>query len=158
MDVHFDHEHPTAETANPPGRGDPQGAIPHESPNGQGTPTLIRSIVSDLSHLVGKQIELAKLELAEMLGTRARAAGVFAAAGVLGLFVVGFLGLAGAAALDLVLPRWVALLIVAGVFAVLAAVAAVLGRRWLTSAVGRPELTQQQLKEDVTWAKAQLKR
>jgi len=156
VNVHFDHEPGTGEQANPSGGGEPLGAIP--PPNGQGTPTLIRSIVSDVSHLVAKQIELAKLELAEMLGVRARAVGVFGAAGVLGLFVVGFLGLAGAAALDLVLPRWASLLIVAGAFALLAAVAAVLGKRWLRSAAAKPELTQHQMKEDVTWAKAQLKR
>jgi membrane protein len=156
VNVHFDHVPNTGEQATPPAGGEPPGAIP--PPNGQGTPTLIRSIVSDLSHLVSKQIELAKLELAEMLGVRARAVGVFAAAGVLGLFVVGFLGLAGAAALDLILPRWASLLIVAGVFAVLAVVAVVLGKRWLRSAAAKPELTQHQMKEDVTWAKAQLKR
>ena len=54
-------------------------------------------------------------------GTRAKAVGVFGAAAVLGLFVVGFLGMAGAEALDLVLPRWAAMLIMAGVFGVLAA-------------------------------------
>jgi MFS family permease len=156
VNVHFDNEPGTGEQANPSGGGEPPGAIP--PPNGQGTPTLIRSIVSDVSHLVAKQIELAKLELTEMLGVRARAGGVFGAAGVLGLFVVGFLGLAGAAALDLILPRWASLLIVAGVFAVLAVVAVVLGKRWLRSAAAKPELTQHQMKEDVTWAKAQLKR
>jgi YihY family inner membrane protein len=158
VSVDFENEPSTGETARPRGGTEPTSAVTQGSPNGQGMPTLIRSIVSDVSHLVGKQIELAKLELAEMLGTRARAAGVFAAAGLLGLFVVGFLGLAGAAALDLVVPRWASLLIVAGVFAGLAVVAAVLGRRWLRSAAAKPELTQHQLKEDVAWAKAQLKR
>ena len=142
---------------DPTGEREPPKSSPEGSPNGQGVPGLVRSIVADLAHLVSKQIELAKLEMAEMLGARARAAGVFAAAGVMGLFVVGFLGLAGAAALDLVLPLWASLLIVAGVFGVFVFAALMMGKRWLASGA-KPELTQQQLKEDVTWVKAQLKR
>ncbi len=84
-----------------------------------------------------------------MVGTRAKAVGVFGAAAVLGLFVIGFLGMAGAEALDLVLPRWAAMLIVAGVFGLLAAVAIVAARGWLRSSATKPELTQESLKEDV---------
>jgi MFS family permease len=129
------------------------------SSNGQqGTSSLLRSIAADISTLVSKQIELAKQEIGEMVGTRAKAVGVFGAAAVLGLFVIGFLGLAGAEALDLVLPRWAAMLIMAGVFAILAAVAIVAARGWLRSSASKPELTQESLKEDVRWAKQQLKR
>jgi YihY family inner membrane protein len=137
----------------------PPGAVSAPSANGgKGTGPLLRSIAADLSTLVSKQIELAKQEIGEMVGTRAKAVGVFAAAAVLGLFVVGFLGMAGAEALDLVLPRWAAMLITAAVFAVLAAVAIVLARGWLRSSASKPELTQESLKEDVRWAKQQLKR
>ena len=129
------------------------------SPNGgKGTGPLLRSIAADISTLVSKQIELAKQEIGEMVGTRAKAVGVFGAAAVLGLFVIGFLGMAGAEALDLVLPRWAAMLIVAGVFGILAAVAIVAARGWLRSSASKPELTQESLKEDVRWAKQQLKR
>ena len=94
-----------------------------------------------------------------MVGTRAKAVGVFAAAAVLGLFVIGFLGLAGAEALDLVLPRWAAMLIVAAVFGVArGGCLSSPARRWLRSSAAKPELTQESLKEDVRWAKQQLKR
>ncbi len=124
----------------------------------RGTGPLVRSIATDISVLVGKQIELAKQELGEMVGTRARAAGVFGAAAVLGLFVIGFLGMAAAEGLDLVLPRWAGMLIVAGAFALLAGIAVVLARGWLRSGASKPELTQASLREDVAWAKQQLKR
>ena len=95
------------------------GAPEAPSTNGaRGTGPLLRTIAADMSMLVTKQIELAKQEIGEMVGTRARAVGVFGAAAVLGLFVIGFLGMAGAEALDLVMPRWAAMLIVAGVFGV----------------------------------------
>jgi MFS family permease len=146
-----------------PGAGVPSpGAVPPAelgSSNGdRGTGSLLRSIAADISTLVSKQIELAKQEIGEMVGTRAKAVGVFGAAAVLGLFVIGFLGMAGAEALDLVLPRWAAMLIMAGVFGILAAIAIVAARGWLRSSASKPELTQQSLKEDVRWAKQQLKR
>jgi MFS family permease len=148
--------------AGAPHAGGPSsGAAPPVSPstNGaRGTGPLLRSIAADISTLVSKQIELAKQEIGEMVGTRAKAVGVFGAAAVLGLFVIGFLGMAGAEALDLVLPRWAAMLIMAGVFALLAAVAIVAARGWLRSSASKPELTQESLKEDVRWAKQQLKR
>jgi MFS family permease len=139
----------------------PPTATAPEAPSGngaRGTGPLIRSIASDISLLVTKQIELAKQEIGEMVGARAKAIAVIGFAAVLGLFVVGFLGMAGAEALDEALPRWAAMLIVAGVFALLAAIAIALARSWLRSGADSPELTKTTLKEDVRWAKQQLKR
>lgn len=120
-------------------------------------PELVRSIGSDLSLLVRQQGELAKQELGEMAEAKAKGAGFLAAAAVLGLFVVGFVGLAAAAALDLVLPRWAALLIVGVAYLLLAGIAALIGRRELGTSVS-PEQTKQTVKEDVEWAKQQLRR
>jgi membrane protein len=145
----------TDREALPPPGGSSYGSMPN---GGRGTGPLLRSIVADLSTLVTKQIELAKQELGEMVGTRAKAAGVFGAAAVLGLFVIGFLGMAGAEALALVLPRWAAMLIVGVVFALLAAVALFVARSWLRSSATKPDLTTESLKEDVEWAKQQLRR
>jgi uncharacterized membrane protein YqjE len=136
----------------------PPGSSPPTSNGARGTGPLLRSIAADLSTLVTKQIELAKQELGEMVSTRAQAIGVFVAAAVLGLFVVGFLGMTAAEALDLVMPRWAAMLTVAVVFGILAAIAIVVARGRMRSAAAKPELTQRTLKEDVQWAKQQLKR
>jgi membrane protein len=144
--------------AGVPPTGTPPPVAPVSTNGARGTGPLLRSIAADLQTLVSKQIELAKQEIGEMVGTRAKAVGVFGAAAVLGLFVIGFLGMAGAEALDLVLPRWAAMLIMAGVFGILAGVAIVLARGWLRSSASKPELTQESLKEDVRWAKQQLKR
>lgn len=140
----------------------PPGTVPPDASastnGGRGTGPLLRSIAADISTLVSKQIELAKQEIGEMVSARAKAIGVFGAAAVLGLFVIGFLGMAGAEALDLVLPRWAAMLIMAVVFGLLAAVAILAARSSLRSGASKPELTQESLKEDVQWAKQQLKR
>jgi uncharacterized membrane protein YqjE len=124
----------------------------------RGTGSLLGSIVGDLSTLITKQIELAKQELGEMASARAQGAGGFAVAAVLAMFVVGFLGLTIAEALDLVMPRWAAMLTVTGLFGILAAIAVVVGRARLRSAPTAPELTRASLKEDVEWAKRRLTR
>jgi MFS family permease len=144
-----------------PAGPDPTTTAPPPTPSRDGarsTGPLFRSVAADISTLVTKQIELAKQELGEMVSTRAQAVGVFAAAAVLGLFVVGFLGMTGAEALDLVMPRWAAMLVVAAVFGILATIAVFVARGLMRSAAAKPELTQRSLKEDVQWAKQQLKR
>ena len=89
---------------------------------------------------------------------RAKAAGAFAAAGVLALFVVGFLGLAAAEALDGLMRPWASRLVVAVCFLLLAGIAALFGMRRAKRPSLSPEETKRTVKEDVEWAKRQLKR
>ena len=141
------------------GNGAPPPIPPGAAGDGEpGTGSLFGSIVNDLSTLDTKQIELAKQELGEMASARAQGAGGFAAAAVLALFVVGFLGMTIAEALDLVMPRWAAMLTVAALFGILAAIAIVAARARLHNAPTTPELTRASLKEDVEWAKRRLTR
>ena len=119
---------------------------------------VVRAIAADLSLLVRQQIELAKQEMSEAAMARARGVGAFVAAGVLSLFVVGFLGMTLAAALAIVLPNWLANLIVAGLFLLIAIVAVLLGRASMTTPRATAERTKETLKEDVEWAKQQIRR
>jgi sulfite exporter TauE/SafE len=77
---------------------------------------------------------------------------------VMGLFMLGFLATAGAVALALVMPLWAALLIVAGVFLLFALGAALFGRARMKEPSIAPEKARANIKEDVEWAKAQLRR
>jgi hypothetical protein len=123
----------------------------------QGLQELLRSIGTDLSLLIRQQVALAKEEMRGIAGEKATGGALLAAAAVFALFVLGFASLAGAAALDLVLPRWAALLIVAGVYLVLAVIAVLIGRNAL-AAPATPERTKQTVKEDLEWAKRKLQR
>ena len=118
---------------------------------------LIRSIGADLSLLIRQQVALAKEEMRGIAAEKATGGALLAAAAVFALFVLGFASLAGAAALDLVLPRWAALLIVAGIYLVLAVIAVLIGRNAL-AAPATPERTKQTVKEDLEWAKRKLQR
>jgi hypothetical protein len=87
-----------------------------------------------------------------------QAAGAGGFAGVLGLYVVGFLGLAAGFGLAEVMPTWAAFLIVAGVFVVLLVGALLFARSRATSAPLPPEKTKARLQEDVAWAKQLIRR
>ena len=127
-------------------------------PSQQSMPELVRSIATDTSTLLRKEMELGKQEIVEAVTARLKAAGSLAAVGLLFMFMLIFLALAGAAALDIVLPSWASRLIVAGGFLILALPVALFGLRRLKRPSLAPEETKRTVKEDVQWAKQQLKR
>jgi uncharacterized membrane protein YqjE len=136
----------------------PRAEAPSTPPQRQSTIGLVRSIANDTSTLVRKEIELARQELTEAIKARVVGAAALGAAAVFGLLLVIFLGAAAAAALDLVFPRWLSRLIVAGGFLLMAGIAAMFGLRKMKKPPIAPEETKRTVKEDVEWAKAQLKR
>jgi cytochrome c biogenesis protein CcdA len=127
---------------------------PHE----QSMVELIRSIAADTGSLVKKEVELARQEVTEAVTARIKGVAAMAAAGVLGLVALVFLATAGAWALALVMPNWAAWLIVGAVFLLLAAGAVLFGKARMRSPSFSPEETKRTVKEDVAWAKQQLKR
>jgi hypothetical protein len=136
----------------------PRVETPSTPPERQSTIGLVRSIASDTSTLVRKEVELARQELTSAIKSRVVGAAALGAAAMFGLLIVIFLGMAAAAALDLVVARWLSRLIVAGGFLLLAAAAAMFGLRRMKKPPIAPEETKRTVKEDVEWAKAQLKR
>lgn len=118
---------------------------------------IVSSVLDGMRTLFRMEIELAKIEVTEALAVRAKGAGLMGAAAVFGVFALGFIAASGSAALDLVLPRWAAQLIVGGVFALITGVLLLVGRRAMRTAPS-PERTQETLKEDARWAKRQIAR
>lgn len=122
------------------------------------TPQLVRSIADDTRALVQKEIELARQEIVEGVMARVKGGAAFLAAGVIAVFALGFAGSALAFALQASMSPWAARLIVAGGFLLLAAGAAVFGKSRIGAASITPDETKRTVKEDIEWAKAQLKR
>jgi YihY family inner membrane protein len=133
-----------------PAAGDGQRAAQDRS-----TPNLIASIATDSATLVRKEIELAKQEVTESIAARVKSVAVLGVAGVLGLFALGWLSAALARGLDVLLEPWASRLLVGGMFILLAGAAMVFGR---PKPKGPLEETKRTIKEDVEWAKGQLKR
>lgn len=122
------------------------------------TGELVRSIAADTATLVRKEVELARQEIVEGVTSKVRGAGVLGTAGVLGLIALVFLGITMGAALRIVMAAWLAWLLTAAAFFLLAGIAAAVGLKKLKGGGVAPEKAKESVKEDVRWARAQLKR
>ncbi len=120
---------------------------------------LVREIAEDSGTLIRKEIELAKHELTSMITTKLTAAATFAGAGLLALIAVVFAAHAVAAALAGVMSEWLAYLVVTVGLVGLAGFAAMFGLATMRKRSGAllPETTKT-IKEDIGWARKQLKR
>ena len=116
---------------------------------------LVKQLSEQTSRLVRQEVELAKAELT-VKGKRAGVgAGMFGGAGVFGLYALGALTAAAIAALALAVATWLAALIIAGVWAVIAGVMALMGRSKVQQAMPPvPQDSVDSVKEDVQWTKA----
>ena len=114
---------------------------------------LAAEVAKDVSTLVRQEIALAKAELQQEAKTAGMAAGAFGGAGFAGYFVLVFLSLALMWGLDAWMPLGWAAVVVAGIWAVVGAILAAVGRSRLKRFSPRPERTIETVKEDVKWAK-----
>jgi len=115
---------------------------------------LVKQLSEQTSRLARQEVELAKAELA-VKGKRAgMGAGMFGGAGVFGLYALGALTAAAIAALSTAMATWLAALIVAVVWAAIAGVMALTGKKKVQQATPPvPAHTVESVKEDVQWTK-----
>lgn len=116
---------------------------------------LFGAMTSDLSTLLRKEVELAKVETKDEMSRASKAAGLLAGGAVTAYLAVVFASFALAWLLDKWIPRALAFLIVAVLYAVAAAVLISRGRRRIKQVNPVPQQTVETLKEDVEWARAQ---
>jgi uncharacterized membrane protein YqjE len=116
---------------------------------------LFSELTSDLSTLMRKEVELAKVETKEEVARAGKAGGMLGGGAFAGWFALLFLSFAVAWLLDEWMHTALAFLIVGLVYAVVAAVLVVQGRSRMQSVNPVPQQTVETLKEDVQWAKAQ---
>ncbi len=83
---------------------------------------------------------------------------MFAAAGVVGMYAIGFAAAAAAAGLAVVLPVWAAILIVTALLVLVAGVLVLIGRRTLRTAPTPGDKIRETVKEDARWARQQIRR
>jgi uncharacterized membrane protein YqjE len=127
---------------------------PRERPVGE----LLKELSEQTTTLVRKELELAKAEMAEKGKQAGIGAGMFGGAGLFGLLALAALTTCVIAALATGMEVWLAALIVAVVYAAVAGVLALLGRQKTREAVPpAPEQAIESTKEDVQWAKSQVK-
>ena len=116
---------------------------------------LGKELADEVSGLVRAEIDLARTELTEKGKRAGIGIGEVGAAGLVALYALGALTacfIAGLAALGM--PVWLASLIVAAVYGVIALVLYMVGRQQLKQGLPpTPERTQKTVKEDIEWAK-----
>lgn len=116
-------------------------------------PELLQSIVGNLQEIIRSEFRLAKAEFQEKASRAAKPAATFGAGAVLAFYGLGFLLLACVYALSLVLPGWLAALVVGAVLAVVAGVLMIAGGKKLKRIDPTPNKTIQTLEENLQWAK-----
>lgn len=116
---------------------------------------IVGDVSQDLTTLVRQEIDLAKTELKQEASRTAKGAGMLGGAGFAGYLAVLFLSITLMFVLNEFLDLWLAALIVTVLWALAAAVLAVIGKKRLQASNPQLPKTQETLKEDVRWAKAQ---
>jgi uncharacterized protein YneF (UPF0154 family) len=119
---------------------------------------LVKQLAEETSLLVRKELELARAEMTQKGKKAGIGLGELGGAGIVALYALGALTACFIAALALAMPVWLAALIVAVVYGIIAGILALIGRRQLQQSMPPvPERTQQTIKEDIEWAKTQKK-
>lgn len=116
---------------------------------------VISAVTADLSLLMRKELELAKVEIRDEVTKSAKAGGMFGGAGIAAYLAVVLLSFAAAVAFGNIIPLWGGFLVVAGIYLVIGAVLFLNGREKMRLVRPVPEQTIETLKEDVRWAKRQ---
>lgn len=100
---------------------------------------MLAEISKDITTLMRQEVELAKAEAKQSVSAAGKGAGMFAGAGISGHMVLLFLSIAAWWGLGDSLGHGWSALIVALIWAIIAAVLAVVGRKELKSAGGLPQ-------------------
>lgn len=144
---------PTAGTV--PGQGPAPGQAGSDSTETRSLGAIVGDISADLSALVRQEMELARTEIKQEVTKAGKGAGMFGGAGIAGHLFLWFLSLALTFLLDNWMPIELAALITAVIWAIVAGVLAMRGRQEMQEANPQLPKTQQSLKEDAQWVKAQ---
>jgi MFS family permease len=119
---------------------------------------LVRQLSDQTTTLVRQEIELAKAEMTAKGKQVGIGAGAFGAAGLVGLYAVGAITACLILALSTAVAGWLAALIVGVVYAAIAGVLALVGKK--KTQAGAPPVPERAIsstKEDVEWAKTRAK-
>ena len=122
------------------------------------TSELMRELTDHTTALVRKEIALAKVEIAEKGKKAGVGAGMFGAAALLGAGAFAAITACAILALATFLEGWLAALIVAVVYAAIAGVLAMRGKKQVNEATPPlPERAVDSTKEDLEWVKTRAK-
>jgi len=135
--------------------GSPPGSGPDRLSMDESIGELVSQLTTDVGTLTRQELALAKAELQTEAKKAGKGAGMLGGAAFAGWMMALFLSLTVMWALDKAMDLIWAALIVAGIWAVVAAVLAMAGRKELHQVSPKPDQTVESLKEDAKWLKTQ---
>lgn len=133
-----------------------ESEVARRSEREDGQPTvgqLAGEVGSDLQRLVRQELELARAEIRAEAAGAGKAVGMLGGGGFAGYMVALLLSLAAMFGLDNYIGLGWSALVVAGAWALIAAVLLAAGRWRMKSVSPRPEHTIESLKEDARWVR-----
>ena len=134
---------------------DPTGQQMAETGDSRSLGEIVGDLSHDLTTLVKQELELARTELKQEAAKAGKGAGMLGGAGVAGLLTLILASFALSYLLDNWMPVELAFLITTVLWGIVAAVLAARGRTELKKTNPQLPETQQTLKEDAAWARAQ---
>ena len=131
------------------------GSRPDQLSMDESVGQLVSQLTTDLGELTRQELALAKAELQTEAKKAGKGAGLLGGAAFAGWMVALFVSLTVMWALDEAMDLIWAALIVAALWAIVAAALAMRGRRELQEVSPTPDQTIESLKEDAKWLKTQ---
>jgi uncharacterized membrane protein YqjE len=116
---------------------------------------LFGEMTTEVSQLMRKEVELAKVEIKEEVGRAGKAGGMLGGGAVAGYFALLFVSMALAWLLDQAMNTALAFFLVGLLYGIAAAVLITRGRDQMKRVDPVPRQTVETLKEDAEWVKAQ---
>ncbi|RZU16306.1 putative superfamily III holin-X [Kribbella rubisoli] len=133
--------------------GSPPGSSPQRLSMDESVGQLVSQLTTDLGQLTRQELALAKAELQTEAKKAGKGAGMLGGAAFAGWMVALFVSLTVMWALDEAMDLIWAALIVAAIWAIVAVVLAMSGRKELQEVNPKPDQTVESLKEDAKWLK-----
>ncbi len=130
---------------------------PQPVQNGRSMSEILQNIIADVQEIVRSEFRLAKAEVQEETAKVARSGIPLIVGLLLGLYALGFILLAAVHALSIVVAAWLAALIVGFVAGVVSLILINVGRNRLKGVKVVPEKTIGTMKENVQWARNQIR-
>ncbi|RBP62916.1 putative superfamily III holin-X [Brevibacterium sanguinis] len=125
-----------------PGHDPSHAQDPEERARNESLGDMLKEVSQDLSTLIRQEIELAKAEMRESATKAGKGAGMFTGAALSGYMVLLFLSLALWAGISNLTGRVWAAIIVAVIWAIVAGVLAMVGKKELKDVDGVPQTTE----------------
>ncbi len=125
--------------------------------NGRSVPEVLQNIVGNIQEIIRSEFSLAKIEIKQEAAQAKGPAMMWLIGGALGLYALGFLLLTAIFGMATVMPIWLAALIVGAVLTVISIALLSAASKRLKQVHKVPERTIETLKENVQWAKEQIK-